>query len=597
MEKRVSKKKRESLAASIIEAEIVKKAIEPNKEDRECMPDSPEEQKAKADLDKAQKQAVEEMRIERLHRFYDALPDKAGNLKIEIDIASVLEILQELGYCRYDQPDGTIDYVHIQDCRIRLIKNQQEIIDAFEDYVTNLPDRKYNYIIRYTKDGDAVWGDEVITGDKLRRKLFKNIGYYFSCLGRLRPQREITIMHDTYKNKYIYYNNGVMQINAKGTRFWSYDSIAQMVIESGEDNGEYIWEHDILKRDFTQQDKIGDFQQFCMYICGLTGKPNKESVDRFMSLQSIFGYLLHDEFANVNLKTILFIDVNKNHVGKPAGGTGKGIIGKAIGWMANSEDSDKKYISIGGKGFDPKFDRRYSEGDQTTKIVHIEDIAKDFDFEDFFNDVTDKAEFRKAGGNSTRHHIKTMLSSNSPIDTSAPSFKRRLIVFELDNYFNANRTPVDVFGKWFFSKQWNEMDWAQFDTFMIKCCHYYMSTKDTIKEDGKVFGIQEPPLINYKQQLLRTKLSEDFIAWFADWINNAVIEMRTVEYVKNTLYEAFSKKYTEYSSRERYARAFTKWCKFYLETMEIPSGEKRSTQDLLILYPPLDDDKIDYIYK
>lgn len=596
--KKMSKKERKQAMADDVAAEVAAEERANYREDIE-REDGTTIHLAGADYDgsekakhvkskEAQAQAIDEMDIEYKHRFYSFDFDKKGNLTVSPDNLSIIEILREMGFYRYDQPEGTSEYVRITDGKIRLIRDTQKIIDAFEDYVRNLPDR-------VVYKGTTM--ETVITGDRLLRQFYKNIMYYFSStLPRLRPQNEdeqITILHDSKKCKFLFYNNGIVAITAKGRTFIPYQNNVSLCFDVptfGNVEGRYIWESNILNRDYIEPNKIpshehyNDFMRFCGYICGIDGDSKEVSGERFKALKSIIGYLLHDNYET-NLKSVLFLDVNKNNSGKPAGGTGKGIIGIALSQMMNRQDYDCKYIAVGGKGFDPTDIRRYSAGDITTQLIHIEDIAINFNFNDFYNDVTDGAPFRKMQKDTTTHRVKTMLSSNQPIDLSAPSNKRRLVVFELDNYFDSNRTPEDVFGKRFFDSDWDKYDWAQFDDFMISCCELYMKTKDTRDESGKVIGVMQPPLINYKSQLLKSKLSEDFIKWFQTEIEDSVLHMREQIFVKTDLFERFSHKYQEYANREKYARAFTKWCKFYLETMEIPSGEKRSTQDQLILYP------------
>lgn len=544
--------------------------------------------------DEAQADAEEQARIDYLHRFYNPVyKSKWDSWELEISLVGINDILKHLGFFRYDFPEGGSTYVHIENNIISQVDSQNTIVDAFWAYIHKLPDRTVQKMV-----GDD-WLEKTITSDMIEEKMTKQIGYYFSALSRLIPDDPIRILEDTRLNKYISFNNGIVRVWKGGWKFYPYSQMSDIALDTNEDNGQYVWRRNVLDRDFIETTEIGDYEKFCKYICGWD-KDREEKTDtycnRFKALRSIIGYLMHNNFE-CTAKSILFIDVNKDHMGQPAGGTGKGLIGKGLCAMINRhQEIDVRYLSVGGKGFNPTFDRRYSQGDNTTQLVHIEDISDDFNFRDFFNDVTDGAEFRKCGENTNRHMIKTMLSSNVPLDISAPSCKRRLIVFELDNYFGTRRTPIDVFGHSFFKSEWTKKDWAEFDNFMIRCCFLYMGTKDEKRADGRVTEIIEPPLINYKQQLLNSKLSEDFIKWFKDKIDTAVYSMKYVEYVKTTLFDEFVKKYQEYDNRQKYARAFTKWCKFYLYTMEIPSGEKRSTQDLLILYPPNNDKNIDYIF-
>lgn len=580
----------------------------------------------------------EEKRIKRLHRFYsvelkvDKDTDEVMLKKIDLDNYAIVDVLRELGFCRYDQPNGSFEYVHIKDNIITLIRDQQMIVDAFEDYVCKLPTLKYSTHGYHLKSADRenhikyMQKNHIyITSEMLLQKVYKNIMYYFSStLPRLRPDKPIRLLQDTKDSKYLFYNNCVVRISKDGIETYQYDQLDMMLEVNMEDNGKYIWSSNILDRDFPASyiNENGesllkgnsDFEIFLDCICGLGQgfmevgdhritrytPPTDEamlrvSVSRKQALQNIFGYLMHNNYE-CNLKSIMFIDMNKENAGKPAGGTGKGIIGKALSHMMNRTESDSKYIAPPGKNFDPEDERRYSEGDITTQLIHIEDIKKNFQFEAFFNDVTDGAVFRKMYQDKTKHRVKIMLSSNQAIDLSAPSCKRRMVVFELDNFFNENKTPQDMFGKRFFESQWDKLDWYRFDILMVGCCYRYMKDKDSIGADGRVIGIRQPPLLNYQNTLLRSKLSEDFITWFSMKIEEGLTYKVEKEYSKNALFEEFTKKYTEFANEQKYKRAFTGWCKFYLQTMEIPSGEKRSTEDVLILFPN-PDPKISYIYQ
>jgi hypothetical protein len=588
----------------------------------------------------------EQKRVEHLHRFYTVEQKftKSGEYaghKIELDNFAIIEVLRELGFCRYDQPNGSFEYVYIKNNIITLLKDSQVIVDAFEDYIMKLPIRKIKIEgskpirIRLDEKTNTEYlqiPSIEINSEILLRKVYKNIMYYFSStLPRLRPDQPIRLLEDTKDSKYIFYNNCIVRISNDGIQTIEYDEIDTVVNGVfNENNGTYIWSNNILNRDFPTNfiscdgKKLhtydSDFEIFIDCICGLANGLTEEKdgkiiyhksnwrvdlkvqdgegiipLKRKQALCNIFGYLMHNNYE-CNMKSVMFIDMNKENIGKPAGGTGKGIIGKALSQMLNRSENDSKYIAVAGKNFDPEDERRYSEGDITTQLIHIEDIKSSFRFEGFFNDVTDGAVFRKMYQDKTRHRVKLMLSSNQAIDLSAPSCKRRMVVFELDNFFNEHKTPQDVFGKRFFESQWSKNDWGMFDAFMIRCCYEYMKEKDTIGADGKVIGLRQPPLLNYTNTLLYSKLNEDFIIWFTDKIADSQKYMIEKAFSKKGLYTEFSEKYTEFANEQKYKRAFAAWCKFYLQTMQIPSAEKRSTEDLLILYPK-EDPKITYIYK
>lgn len=556
-----------------------------------------------ADVNAIVKQQEEdwEKEIAWQHRFYTVDINRRGNAQIQFNIVRIIEILMELGFYRYDNEDGSTLYVHISEGKIRQIQDSKVVRDAFVKYVDNLTD--YDYIV----DNDEQTVVQV-TPFKIKSKLFQSIGYYLGedKMERLIPDEPITIIHDTASYKYFFYRNYVVQVSADGIKHFPYTKLTEYIEQAekatGEKNGRYIWESSIMDRDYNPDVIGGDFEMFCSYICGyrssgLTNEAAKTFAARYKSLRSIFGYLMHGNFE-CNPKAVLFMDVNKDGDNKNNGGTGKGIIGKALAAMLNRKPTDCKYISEGGKNFHADDERRYSNGDLSTQLIHIEDIVDKFNFTGFYNDITEYIPIRKMNVDRVMIRSKIMLSSNTPIDilTTGDSTSRRLVVFELDNYFNRHLTPVDVFGKRFFESKWTVKDWQAFDNFMIDCSYFYMSTKDKKGEDGRVIGIIEPPLVNYRQQLLESRLSQDFIIWFEDKIKQTVISMKYKEYTKLDLYNEFKDKYPEYANAEKYKRAFTTWCKFYLQVMEIPSGEKRSTQDLLILYPTKTDSKIQLIY-
>ena len=91
----------------------------------------------------------EENRVKHLHRFYtvELAFDKYSGCtkikKIELDNFAIINVLRDLGFYRYDQPNGTFEYVKIENNIITLLRDPQVIIDAFEDFVRNIPTLYY----------------------------------------------------------------------------------------------------------------------------------------------------------------------------------------------------------------------------------------------------------------------------------------------------------------------------------------------------------------------------------------------------------------------------------------------------------------------
>lgn len=507
--------------------------------------------------------------VKRLHDFYDWKRDKNDprTINIRLDKLRIIRKLKELGFFRYDTPEGAYMYVNVKDRKLSLT-DQVKITDAFEDYVLRLPDYHTDNFIEAPStedDGDPIRMEAVITANKILDTLYAgDMNRYFGLLDRLRPDRPIEIMGDTRTTKYYYFNNVIVAASKDGHRIIPYGS--------DEIHG-CIWQSAIIDRNFTYIEAPGDFEKFCHNVTSI-GEP-KEAQKRFAALQSVLGYLVHD-FYETDLKAVLFTDVNKLQAGKASGRTGKGLLGKACAQVLNRTRTDTKYVAIAGKGFDHNTGNGtcYSLADISTQMIHIEDIeAKKFDFEDLYNDITDGAKIRK---NYDRYpivkHIKFMLSCNQTIDLSGSSSKGRVCVFELSNYYSDRFRPIDEFKKRFFESDWSDIDWNQFYSFMVRCSVEYLKN-----------GLQEPGMVNYSERRVVEKLGQeitDFVRSFMRRYPHPE-EGTRFEIDKDLIKNTYQSENKTVIDRGR----CTSWFKTYFDIMGISYKEKRSTTDIFIINP------------
>lgn len=533
--------------------------------------------------------SVEERRnkeIDRLHDFYDLFHEKDNTISVRLNNYKLINLLRELGYYRYDDPSGSFQYVKIEDNIISIVKNEQNIIDFFEDYIRKLPTRIVP--VGFEIEGQKTLVEKAIYPELILEKIYKNISQYFSqTLPRLRPInegkiKEITTVHDTLTAKYIFFKNVVLRISKDGREEIEYKDINSYIANSGEDNGQFVWNTSILDREYYPCSSVGMFQIFIQCICGLGSYPEQQIQERMRSLKAIFGYLMHDNYE-CNLKAVVFTDAVIDQ-GVPSGGTGKGLIGKALGHIINKNfDIDKCYISVPGKDFDTTKDTRYSSGDATTHLIHIEDAKKEFKIEDIFGDVTENVVFRRLHHDPCYHKSKIMISTNYPFDTAKPSVKRRVHIFELHNYFNAYTTPIDVLGGRMFESNWTDKDWLAYDNFMIEACEEYMRN-----------GLSDLGEINYSDNVLNNVMLPEVNTWFKAYFKEAYIKKELTFYSIETMWKKICERYPDiYKARNSMTRDFKTW----LRVKGIPSGVVRSTTDMLYLYPPKDQDNIEWILR
>ena len=518
------------------------------------------EEKAAEDKRK-EEQLTLEKRLEEMHNFYTLKKGKSGEVEVALNILGICSVLQKMGYFRYDLPNGAHEYVHIQDNKIEIV-TEKIITDAFEDYVRELPDY----------DKVCIVGDHTlelhVTPMHILNKLYQCLANYFSKnLERLRPVDKygrpttIKILHDTADTKYVYFRNCVVAAKKDGVEIIDYPDI-----KDG-----YIMANSIIDRDWVDwmDSKDGDFERFCKLISHLEN-------DRLEALMSILGYLMHD-YYDVDLRAAYFTDVNMDNSKHAAGGTGKGILGFALANILNrSPREDVKYIAVPGKGFKPEDPKRYSAGDITTQLIHIQDLDNRFKFDELYNDITDGATFQKHYQNPTYRRVKIMLSMNQALALAGSSDKRRVVIYELANFFSDKQRPEVYFKHRFFEKTWGDKQWHLFDQFMVKCCITYLR-----------YGIIEPKVINLDHRAIIDKVGQDLVAYLETGVERfGDLDGSRRQISKSQLYYDFSAKYPGQFLNQR---TFTEACMNYLELSKIPSAVTRDGTDWFILYPNQED--------
>ena len=486
-----------------------------------------------------------------LHDFYELERDKRDKLTVKLNKLKIMRKIKSMGYFRYDTPDGGSQFVHIDEGKISL-SNDVWIKDAFEDYVKALPTREDKIVTDETEQ------ETKITAEFLLAKLYQNIQNYLSkeMFDRLRPDEKIELLSDDRNLKYLFFKNTAVVVSADGIKNIPYSQLQDF-------NG-YVWENGILQQNFVYTELKGDFENFVEDICA-------NDPQRKLSLMSMLGYLMHDHYE-CTPKAVLLTDASNDEIGVSAGGTGKGLLGKALSCMLNRANTDARYVAINGKDIDLKSNTRYAMADLSTQLIHIEDLYKGADFEQLFCDITDGATIRKPYQiKPIKKMIKMMISVNHTINLTNESSKmRRVYIFELANYYGANYTPEDKYGRRFFESTWEEADWCKFYSFMCRCVQVYLAG-----------GVKTVANSDYKIRELLESTNEDFIYWL-----DSVIEHKNkveARYSKKSLYDSFFEKYPAFAAMR--PATLTNWTKKYFNYKNIDFVEMRSTDDIFVTFP------------
>lgn len=509
--------------------------------------------------------------IRQKHNFYKLKYNSSVFSGLFIIKARVAEKLKEMNYFRFDIDTETIRFVHIENNMIEEVSKEQ-IIDEFFKWLDKLEPYEHEIYVNEIKIEDRL-----ITSKMIKETLFEKLSEYFSkfILNRLTPGKPIKIKNDTKTEKYFYFKNGFLTVNKNG-----------YTLSPLKDLDSLIWKNNVLPREFAQDNSKGDFEKFLENTCS-NDKTRKKS------LMTILGYNMHCFFSRKLFITILTdssLEADLNN-----GRTGKGLLIESLGHMVNSNENSKSYIEIDGKKIKDKGKHVYENASLETFIIHIDDLYRNAGLDPFYVSVLKGIEVDQKNKAPFNIKCKLVITSNKTPKIYGESDIDRVKIFELSDYYNATRSPISEFKKWFFSQDWGQGDWNSFTTFMLKCCVEFF------KND-----IFEARPINLHQRFLIDHTHERFVYFMDDFIQTGKTnyidraDHRDIEYdvnlefggkmLKKDLYLSFEYNTKSYFTRFPNQNTFTKWLKFYtkynanLKEMNSRSGLefRRGGKDFII---------------
>lgn len=476
--------------------------------------------------------------------FYSIVRDENEAFKgLRINFFQLVALLKKMGFRRMD--------VGSQSFIVRIIDNvveeasQKQVIDCIEDYI--------NEFGELLPDG--------VMKEQLLNKLYRSLSTFFSdhILNRLRDQNgKIEFQEHSKDEAFFYYQNGFVRVTKEKIELLPYEKLTRK-----------IWKNQMLQREFTPLTPIDykrhSYVQFVSNIANNyhnkeTEKPNDPS--RFDTIKTVIGYLLHGYFEG-KLKAVIFTD---SRISDDASGrTGKTLLMKSLGHLLNASKHAKTFVEINGKDFDAKEKFKYQELAIDTRLVHINDASRFFNFEALFNDITEGIRAQRKNEMPFPVMAKMAISTNRTIRIQGDSSKDRCIEFEMADYYSADFSPEKEFRHWFF-RDWSEHDWNCFDNFLMECCQAYLKR-----------GLQRPEAIN----LLDRKLQEETALEFVEFMRDLAIKHED-EFEKAVLHNSFVDKNPDFIKLKR--RTFTKWLRLYADYVrDFDSYEERrsSGQDFI----------------
>lgn len=263
-------------------------------------------------------------------------------------------------------------------------------------------------------------------------------------------------LRDSKENCYIFYDNLFLKISSEEIKNCTYS-------ETSDIEG-FIWKQNIINRLFLKNDETSVIELFFRKVT------NNEM--HFKSLQLAIGYSIHRYKDPSLTKVIIVSDENTEAENQPNGGTGKGIFLKSIGQIVNVVTQNGKNLDLSNNRF------AYQNVSVNTDILFLDDVKKGFSFEQLFtiatNDMT--VEYKNKPSFTIPFELspRIIITTNYNIGGTSSSHKRRKFTIFFNNYFSDIHTPFQEFRQLFFTKDWDEIEWNKFDTFMMNCVRLFL---------------------------------------------------------------------------------------------------------------------------
>lgn len=446
---------------------------------------------------------------------------------VDIQLTKFVQLIEHFGFTRYstNEQDGNKDGFRF----VRLMENiiNEVEIEEIKDFIEDFIIKDFDY-----QNSDCEHTDAQI----LREHLYQNMTKVFnkSLFARARTNSKIIINKDTATECFLYFKNGFVRVTKEKYELLTFDKM----------NGS-VWQKQMLERDFAVKEllfeqaeitndntdnidwdksfskdrPLGDYADFIWKISG-------EKKQRFVSMCSIIGYLLHD-FYDYKLKCIFLTDSSVTETSD--GRTGKTLSMQMLGHT-------RSYCEVNGKQFDQGDQRKYETADLSTQILHVNDLTHKgkykFDFELMFNDITEGYQVRQMFKSPFRQRSKIVISSNKTIFVQGSSMRDRILEFEVSAFFGEQLSPVQYYGKWM-GKGWNESDWISFDNFLCFCVQNFFTN-----------GLVNPESINLEARVLLNSTSREFLDFMNDMvdsINNISLPWEQYPTIQGNVFESEGK--------------------------------------------------------
>lgn len=272
-----------------------------------------------------------------------------------------------------------------------------------------------------------------------------------------------------------------------------------------------------------------------------------EMAQHLLSKLCAIGYMAMDVKDAGVTRAVIAMDGKQSEVGESNGRSGKSLVGELMRKITN-------VAYIGGKKDKLLDDQFIWDGiNEKTRLVFIDDVKQNFDFEMLFPLITGDWMVNHKGGERItmpfERSPKIYIPTNHAVAGSGSSFRDRQWIILFSDYYNETHKPVDDFGCQFFT-EWEFLQWSLTWNLVAQCVQLYLT-----------YGVVQAPGDRAEHRRLRQEITEGFLQWFSEYFSDP--GRFNVLLPRSELQEQCRKKTEMNTSPTLFKKRFKKACEFY----------------------------------
>ena len=272
-----------------------------------------------------------------------------------------------------------------------------------------------------------------------------------------------------------------------------------------------------------------------------------EMAQHLLSKLCAIGYMAMDVKDAGVTRAVIAMDGKQSEVGESNGRSGKSLVGELMRKITN-------VAYIGGKKDKLLDDQFIWDGiNEKTRLVFIDDVKQNFDFEMLFPLITGDWMVNHKGGERItmpfERSPKIYIPTNHAVAGSGSSFRDRQWIILFSDYYNETHKPVDDFGCQFFT-EWEFLQWSLTWNLVAQCVQLYLT-----------YGVLQAPGDRAEHRRLRQEITEGFLQWFSEYFSDP--GRFNVLLPRSELQEQCRKKTEMNTSPTLFKKRFKKACEFY----------------------------------